>query len=447
MPPKRKKRTAQANLDEDETDEDDVRPTKRLGNARNPSGKNQYVAVPPVDEVADVIRKYHSDNPTFKYADYIEALLTDHNIKIGRSKIAKYLTQLGLSTSSRGNRMPDDEQTQLILDELGNDPHQTRGPRVVKEALNLAGHKIGRNKISDVMHTFEEEGFEKRDPKAQKKTVNRTPLTAVGPHEEWSMDGHDKMNEAGFGIYGIRDKWGTKFLHYRVLPSNRFADVIGVVFLECAKKYGGIPIQGSSDHGSEVRDAHAAQKTLREQFWDDENADGIPAWMFLESTHNITVESGWRPLFYTWGINVLEFYSAGMNDIFFKPANYIHQQTCNWIWFPLVQRSLDEFCHRQNNHRIRKQKDKLLPSGGTPNAFTANPAKYGGHNCLIKIPADAIDKFLDEARETAREHMRYVDDDFDELACDAYEALQKPVITLQTAWVVFRAMVEQLNRM
>ncbi|KAK6966975.1 hypothetical protein R3P38DRAFT_2815563 [Favolaschia claudopus] len=281
--------------------------------------------------------------------------------------------------------MPDGEQTQLILDELANDPRQTRGPRVVKEALNLAGHKIGRNKISDVMHTFEEEGFEKRDPKAQKKTVKRTPLTAVGPHEEWSMDGHDKMNEAGFGIYGIRDKWGGKFLHYRTLPSNRFADVIGVVFLECAKKYGGIPIQGSSDHGSEVRDAHAAQKTLR--------------------------------------------------------------QTSNWIWFPLVQRSLDTFCNQQNNHRVRRQDDKLLPSGGTPNQFCANPMKYNGVDCLIKVPAKNIDELLDEARETAREHMRYVDDDFDILACEAYEALNKPAITLQSAWVVFRAMVEQLNRM
>jgi hypothetical protein len=37
------------------------------------------------------------------------------------------------------------------------------------------------------------------------------------------MDGHDQLNRAGFGTYGIRDKWGGKFLHYRVLPSNRYA--------------------------------------------------------------------------------------------------------------------------------------------------------------------------------------------------------------------------------
>ncbi|KAK6977143.1 hypothetical protein R3P38DRAFT_3335022 [Favolaschia claudopus] len=405
MPPKRKKKKPEGDSDDGDP------PTKRNSNARNPSGKNQHAPVPPLEEIADIIRKYHSDNPSFKYPDYIEALMRDHDIKIGRSKIAQYLSQLGLSTSSRGNRMPDDEQTQLILDELANDPNQTRGPRVVKEALNLSGHKIGRNKISGVMHTFEEEGFEKRDPKAQKKTVKRSALTSVGPHEEWSMDGHDKLNEAGFGIYGIRDKWGTKYLHYRVLPSNRYATVIGVVYLECAKKIW-------SDHGSEVRDAHALQKTLREEYWDDDDAAAVPAWKFLESIHNITVESGWRPL-----------------------------QTSNWIWFPLVQRDLDNFCHQQNNHRIRYQAEKILPSGGTPNEFFANPGKWGGENCLVEVPAHRIDELLDEARETAREHMRYVDDEFDVLARDAYEALGKPDITLHSAWVVFRAMVEQLDRM
>ncbi|KAF8213743.1 hypothetical protein K438DRAFT_1804573 [Mycena galopus ATCC 62051] len=151
--------------------------------------------------------------------------MQDHAIKIGRSKVAAYLTQLGLSTSSRGNHMPEAEQTQIVLDELAKDPHQSRGPSVVK-VLNLAGHKIGRNTISAVMHDFEEDGFDKRNPKKGKKIV-RTPLTSVGPHEEWSMDGHDKLNVAGFGVYGIRDKWAT-FLHYRVLPSNRYAVVVGV---------------------------------------------------------------------------------------------------------------------------------------------------------------------------------------------------------------------------
>ncbi|KAJ7796019.1 hypothetical protein B0H14DRAFT_2916904 [Mycena olivaceomarginata] len=374
------------------SDTDEARPAKRkTSNARNPSGRNQYAPVPPLEEIADRLREYHANNPRFKYKDYIAAFLSDHGISIGRSKLAQYLTELGLSTTSRGNHMPESEKTQIILDELAKDPHQTRGPRVVKEILDLAGNKIGRDDVSAVMHDFKGDGFKKRHPK--RKKIIRTPLTSIGPHEEWSMDGHDKLNRAGFGTYGIRDKWGGKFLHY-------------LVYLECVKKHGGIPVQGSSDRGSEVRDAHAFQTTLR--------------------TRNITVESGWRPLFYTWGVNVLEFFESGLNDGFFEPGNIIHEQTSNWIWFPAIQRSLDQFCDEQNNHRIRKQKNKFF------------------QDCLIPVDEDVIDQLLEEARAEAHEHMRYVDDEFDVLAQEAYMALGEPEITLQNAWTVFRAMVDQL---
>ncbi|KAK7016113.1 hypothetical protein R3P38DRAFT_3321542 [Favolaschia claudopus] len=394
--PRKKRKTPDNDSDEEDIDGSDDDNTQRSGkrNARNPTGRNQHARVPPLEDIADQIRKYHAENPTFK----------THGIKIGRSKLAKYISQLGLSTSSRGNRMPKDEQTQLVLDELSKDPLQTRGPRVVKEALNLAGHKIGRNTISDIMHDFQEEGFLKRHPRSKKKTIFRTPLTL--------LDGHDKLNVAGFGVYGIRDKWGGTYLHYRVLPSNRYADVVGVVYLECAKKYGG-NIQYKQfrifpTHGSEVCDAHAVQVTLRNEY-SDYDPVLIPAWEFLLSTRNITIESGWRPLFYTWGVNVLEFYPSGLNDGFFEPGNVIHEQTSNWIWFPAVQRSLDEFCHQQqNNHRIRKQPAKLLPSGGTPNEFVANPTAYGGEDCLVEVPKPVLDRLLEEARETAQEHMRCI---------------------------------------
>lgn len=101
-----------------------------------------------------------------------------------------------------------------------------------------------RDEISTVMHDFAGEGFQKRHPRANKKRV-RTHLTAVGPDDEWSLDGHDKLNQAGFGVYGIRDKWGGRFHHYRVTPANkhRHASVVGVIYLECVKKRGGTSSQ------------------------------------------------------------------------------------------------------------------------------------------------------------------------------------------------------------
>lgn len=87
------------------------------------------------------------------------------------------------------------------------------------------------------MHDFADSGFDKRMPTSKK--IFRSPLTGIGPDEEWSMDGHDKLRAAGFDIYGIRDKWSGKWHHYRVIPSNRYASVIGVIQLECIKKVGG----------------------------------------------------------------------------------------------------------------------------------------------------------------------------------------------------------------
>ncbi|KAJ7042660.1 hypothetical protein C8F04DRAFT_1076673 [Mycena alexandri] len=416
----------------------------RYSTARNPSGKNQHAPAPTLGEVAHLIRAYHKDNPKFKYDDYIEAFANEHDLVISRTKLSGYLKELGLYTTSRGNRMPIGAKNQLILDELANDPCQTRGPRVIKEALNLDGHKIGRDDISNIMHDLHPEGFNKRNPRAKKKKIIRQPLTAVGPDEEWSVDGHDKLNSAGFPIYGIRDKWGGKFLHYCVVPSNRYASVVGVLFLECAKKRGGVPVQVTSDRGSETRDAYAFQTALRETFAPDLLNQLIPSWRFLPSPHNITVESGWRPLFYTWGVNVLEFFNAGLFDGFFEAGNPLHEQTSNWIWFPAIQRDLDRFCHQQNNHRVRYQADKKLPSGGTPNEFDKNPQSYGGTPSLIKVDAEVIQELLDGCEEGYK-RMRYVDEDFADLAEEAYTALGRPGINLQTAWGVFRAMIGQLQ--
>ncbi|KAJ6609275.1 hypothetical protein B0H10DRAFT_2438663 [Mycena sp. CBHHK59/15] len=411
--------------DEDYGSDGHVGSTKQ-NNRRNPSGKNQYAPTPKLADIANLLQAYHKNNHEFKYADYIAALAKDHAIKISRTKLAKYLSKLGLSTSSRGNCMPDAEQRQLILDELALDPLQTRGPRTVREALELDGHKIGRGKIGGVMHDFEDEGFSKRHPHAKKKLF-RTPLTSVGPNEEWSMDGHDKLNNAGFGIYGIRDKWSGNWLHYRVVPSNRYAAVVGVLFLECVKKHGGIPIQGSSDRGSETRDAYAFQTSLREMFAPDLLHSLIPSWQFLPSPRNITVESGWKILFYTWGVNILEFYNSGLFNGFFEAGNPIHEQTSNWIWFPTIQRSLNKFIEQQNNHR-----------------FYSNPAAYGGEECLIPIDMDVLDALLESCDEGYAK-MRYVDDAFHEIAEAAYIAAGKPQITVQTAWLVFRSMVLKMS--
>lgn len=179
---------------------------------------------------------------------------------------------------------------------MSTDPMMSRGPRDIKEALSLRGQHIPRfanfsmchnsfanavtrPQVEAVMRAFAPAGFEQRKPSAKK--MKRSALVSLGPNAEWSLDGHDKLMDAGFGIYGIRDKWSGKLLYYVVMPSNRYAAAVGVVYLRCVRKCGGksplslltglllficfvgISYQTASDRGSEIRDAYAFQIALR----------------------------------------------------------------------------------------------------------------------------------------------------------------------------------------
>jgi len=77
--------------------------------------------------------------------------------------------------------------------------------------------------------TFVADCFAKRKP-GHKKITCRV-LVALGPDAKWSLDGFDKLNVAGFGIYGIWDKWARFWLYDVVVPSNQYSAAIGAIFL------------------------------------------------------------------------------------------------------------------------------------------------------------------------------------------------------------------------
>lgn len=70
---------------------------------------------------------------------------------------------------------------------------------------------------------------------------------------------------------------------------------------------------------------HNNDRVCREMFAPDLLHAFVPSWQVLPSPRNITVESGWRPLFYTWGNNILEFYYAGIFNGFFEAGNVLHE--------------------------------------------------------------------------------------------------------------------------
>lgn len=87
------------------------------------------------------------------------------------------------------------------------------------------------------MRFHDPEGFNIREPAAKK--IKRSVLVSLGPHEEWSGDGHDKLTAIGFPIWGMRDKWGLQWLGLWVIPNNRLQQAIALLYLRLIKKHGG----------------------------------------------------------------------------------------------------------------------------------------------------------------------------------------------------------------
>src|ERR1700742_4696207 len=67
-----------------------------------------------------------------------------------------------------------------------------------------------------------------------------------------------------------------------------------------------------------------------------------------------------------------------------------------WLWPPIMQKELDKFVHFANNRRMRKQKDKVLPSGVTPDFAYTFPDQFGGRDCLIPVDRQVVKEILDD---------------------------------------------------
>lgn len=113
-----------------------------------------------------------------------------------------------------------------------------------------------------------------------------------------------------------------------------------------------------------------------------------------------------------------------------------------WIFVPIVQTSLDEFREYWNQHRVRNQEFKYMPSGHVPIDALEHPQRFGGTNCLIPVPKNTIDEFRGYLAEnedigTRDSCLAFYSAEFASLAAAAHQAIGSPSITIHNAWHVF----------
>ncbi|KAF7293373.1 hypothetical protein MIND_01114100 [Mycena indigotica] len=390
-------------------------------------------------ELPQHIQKCIDEN--VKQADIPAELLREHNIKIGLRSVERIIDRFQLKTT-RHSGLSELQKTTAVLTVTEEDPLGRWGARKVKEKLAMQGIHMSRPAITTVRKAADPDANDKRRPDA--RTVHKSGIFCSGPNEEWCMDGHEKILDCmGIGIYGTIDKYGRYELQLNAMRSVRRADIPPALYLRLVKEKGGIPIQTTTDMGSETGILAALQTTLRQAAFEALPLDQLPAHRSVKSVYNITRERNWRPLWEKDLANIKFQYESGKIGAGYHPQDPVHQEIAVFVWGMAVQRRLDEYKRENALHRVRKQKNVLLPTGGRHKDFYEHPERWGGKDQLIPVDMAIVNKLIEE--HTPPDLYQFTSNAAMEALCQAlYSAVQQPEVSSRNAWAVFTAMVNAL---
>ncbi|KAJ7877863.1 hypothetical protein B0H13DRAFT_2235847 [Mycena leptocephala] len=398
----------------------------------NPMGKNGYGdKTPPSDvELEKALRRYAAQNLPQEIR--IANLKSDLDYSIRLTKLKELNTKFQIPCIRKPP--PLETSRQAVIDKVQLDIMHGNGPIYFKTMLQQEGVMIPRDTIRKIMTEHFPLGFDHRFPGKKKTSIPRTALNANGPFHEVSSDGHEKlgkqaleMGEIGLPIYGYKDKWSDTIPFIQFVPNSRTTAAIGHLFLDFIEETGAIPIQMTMDKGSEIGWQYAIQDALR--------------------VHNTVIEAFWRWLKEKMGLNLKAVILAGKEKRIFSPNVDFHLPLFYWVFIPLLQAKLDEFRLWWNHHRVRRQKDKNMPSGHVPSDAFDHPQNFGGLDCRIPVPKTAVDdlqKMLTEDVGPRDIHLSWFEADFGDLAESIYLQIGKPTLSLETAWDVFQQMLEPM---
>jgi len=414
------------------------------GRLTNPTGRNQYSNCPSKDspEFLDLLREYHKITTSRRMVSQL--LKKEHGIDVSERTITRRWKDMGLKGSRAEHDLTRETVVRLIAEQIQMDPSRRAGVNTIKKQVALrTGVHLRRDTVSEIQRVLDPAGVDARNPTSRR--IQRVPLTSEGPNDVWCCDGHDKLVKYGFAIWGFRDKFSRKWLGLWVIPNNRIGIVVAYLWLKVVRQLGGIPKQSSTDCGSENTLIHGFATALREAF----NADRLfqkPAHIFLRSVHHIPIERGWLDLRQGFGHNFPHLWAAGSE--IYDSSNPIHRYLVMLLWPPLVQKELDKFCQLANNRRVRKQADKALPSGTTPNFAYTFPESFGGQDCLQPVNVSVIDEILNDLKPEYLEKTDWgVPGSFTTCVKEAMQILgiSPEDINISNIWMMFSAIVNLIT--
>ncbi|PPQ94879.1 hypothetical protein CVT25_004622 [Psilocybe cyanescens] len=302
---------------------------------RNPTGKNQHSAPKKDDpDILNAIMRYHKDGVASP-SQMVSLLQAELGKSLSESSIKRRRLDLGVHSARSGIQkrlLSYQDKTQIVLNQLEKDPSNGQGLSNIKNHIaHDQGIHLLRDDISHIMHTHDPEGFRACEPGAKK--IPRTARNPVGIHERWAGDGHDKLYKIGFPIWAVVDNASAKWLNGWVVPSNQMGDIIVYLFLCLVLEYKGIPLQFSTDCGSETTQLYGLVNALREIFFSDCDIAVVRAYEYLRSIHNVAIERSWLRLRVDFGDNAVIEYQKGPPFVNFDAEDPLHLQLSQWLWY------------------------------------------------------------------------------------------------------------------
>ena len=150
---------------------------------------------------------------------------------------------------------------------------------------------VTQRHVKRAIEELDPQGLEdRRNAKHRKRGQYRVP----GPNAIWAADGHDKLAEWGFQIYGIIDAYSRYIIHVFVGTSNRTMIAVLMYYLLAVEVFG-VPLKLRTDKGVETLLMAEAQLHFRED-QEGREMEVRECHLFGPSTRNTKIESWWALL-------------------------------------------------------------------------------------------------------------------------------------------------------
>jgi len=114
-----------------------------------------------------------------------------------------------------------------------------------------------------------------------------------------------------------------------------------------------------------------------------------------------------------------------------------------WLWPKLIQQELNKFRCDMNDHKVRSDKAKLLPSGVSLNIAFSLCEKYGGENCLQKVDVSVVQRLMEKIG--GEELIQFVTLEYGAIVQAVYNGLGIESLTFDNVWIVFHSLLSRME--